>query len=216
MYLLHPDRNTDYVAASAVRQSASEGSLNIGALGAYVLRDISFGIKNAGVVSKRMYRKIVDKITNIDGIDEDWLLKLGRMYTPDDALIFRGVVVNREATAWHPVIAPKGHVDRFEAAIQFALVLGGGLVTKLLLDAGIGSFVGGQYASWSTRKYREDVLDALAEIDVSETHASAALHNTNIQWVLDFVKATADGVGDNNPYAMKAIVSQYEHKLLQS
>lgn len=215
MYTLHPDRQSDLVAVAATRQSSGTGSLNLGALGAYLVNDVGKGIANAGKVTTRIYKKIIDAVTEIDGVDEDWLLNLGRMHSPDDALLFRGRVVNREARAWHPVIAPKGYVDRFEAAVQTAIVFGGGLVLKLLLDSGLGSFIGGQYSSWSTREYRENVLEALNDLEGEAPQTHQLSYNPDDAWVLDFVHSIAHGVGHNNPFTMKATSSQYSRRQSQ-
>jgi hypothetical protein len=166
MLNLYPERQSDMVALRGLSTSSGTGSLNLGSIGAYVAQDLGRGIAGFGALAKRIYDVAVDKITSIEGLDDDWLIKLGRMYNANDSHMFNGVVVNHDPEPWHPVIAPKGYVDRFEVALQTMMVIGGGWLLRLIMMKGGIGFIGGMYGSLRTSGFRQSVTEDLEDIEL--------------------------------------------------
>jgi len=208
IFRLYPEKDHDEIALAGLSQSSGSGNINYGVMMSYFMKEVAGGIDKVGQLTKSFVSWVIDLITDIDGIDDDWLEDLGRQEKPlwgDDS--------------WHPAIAPKGYVDRFETATEFMILTAGLVIVRLVIGrigvGGVAAFVGGKYAANKTRQWREDMMEAFADIDadLEEDLMSDRRIRRGQMWSNDLIVGVAQSLANNNHHPIRHVLNelnQYE------
>lgn len=154
---LYPEEDNDIVAVFTSRTNNS-GNLNWKYIGSGIASDIAGGLASAGAFGTDLLSRFFNWVTENTQVDQDFLDELGKQHSP-----YWG------ADDWHPIMAPKGYVDRFEMSKDTIIIVVGLLLARIVLGKvgikGITKFAGGQSAKFSARKRRQELLDSIAAED---------------------------------------------------
>lgn len=197
---VYPDQDNDINAVISLSQS-SNTSINYSYIGRSMLEELGEGFKYIGNFVSDQLTRLTTWLIDNTSIDEQFITDLGKAESP-----LWG------SDSWHPVIAPNGYIDRYQAAgetLGFVLVLAiARIVTGRVGVSGIASFVGGQYSSWSQRQYRDDVKHLLEENLAAELSA-----NTDFASHVDRALGRDDRFNDELALALRALADNDKHRL---
>ena len=211
-YALYPDREVDMIALNGMNQGSGFGSINYGMIMAYLAEDIAGGTKWIGSQIVRLVEFMSDLVSDIPGVSDEWLEDLGRV---EEAFGF-----GAGPQPWHPSIAPKGYVNRFEFATESIVLVTGIIVLRLIVGkigiGGLGAAVGGMYGKMKAREWRDDLTEAIEGIDDLILESQDTTLRPRLEWNSEMIQSIASSLANNNKHEIRHVLNDlrnYENEV---